>query len=44
MKQKTGTARSSASEGYLLEKYTEMWQHIQKYRVNSFTEGLEYLR
>nr|XP_046909158.1 glutamate receptor ionotropic, NMDA 2B-like isoform X1 [Dermatophagoides farinae] len=44
MKQRTGTARSSASEGYLMEKYTELWHHIQRYKVDSFDAGLESLR
>lgn len=44
MKQRTGTARSSASEGYLMEKYTDLWHHIQKYKVHNFDEGLEHLR
>lgn len=44
MKQRTGTARSSASEGYMMEKYTDLWHHIQRYKVDSFDEGLEYLR
>ena len=44
MKKRTGTARSSASEGYLMEKYTDVWHHIQKYKVDSFDEGLENLR
>ena len=44
MKQRTGTARSSASEGYLMEKYTELWNYIQHYKVDSFDEGLEHLR
>ncbi|XP_054162601.1 glutamate receptor ionotropic, NMDA 3A-like [Oppia nitens] len=47
MKQRTGTARSSASEGYLMEKYTDLWHHIQRCnhcKVHNFTEGLEHLR
>ncbi|CAG2162867.1 unnamed protein product [Oppiella nova] len=44
MKQRTGTARSSASEGYLMEKYTDLWHHIEKNKVHNFDEGLEHLR
>ncbi|XP_075679990.1 LOW QUALITY PROTEIN: uncharacterized protein LOC113796915 [Dermatophagoides pteronyssinus] len=44
MQQRTGTARSSASEGYLMEKYTDLWHHIQRYKVDSFDAGLESLR
>ncbi|KPM09523.1 hypothetical protein QR98_0080600 [Sarcoptes scabiei] len=43
MQQRTGTARSSASEGYLMEKYTDLWHHIQRYKVDSFDAGLESL-
>ena len=44
MQQRTGTARSSASQGYLMEKYTDLWHHIQRYKVDSFDAGLESLR
>ena len=44
MKQRTGTARSSASEGYLMEKYTELYEYSQKFKVDSFEQGLEELR
>ncbi|KAI2809655.1 Glutamate receptor ionotropic, NMDA 3A [Blomia tropicalis] len=41
---RTGTARSSASEGYLMEKYTDLWHYIKRHKVDSFDEGLEHLR
>ena len=44
MKQRTGTARSSASEGYLMEKYTELYEHSQSYKVDTFEKGLDELR
>lgn len=44
MTQRTGTARSSASEGYLMEKYVDLWHYIQHYKMDTFDEGLELLR
>ena len=44
MSLRTGVARSSASEGYIMKENMELWSHIQKGRVNNLEEGLEKLR
>ncbi|RWS26698.1 glutamate receptor ionotropic: NMDA 3A-like protein, partial [Leptotrombidium deliense] len=41
---KTGVARSSASEGYIMKENMVLWDHVQKYRVKDLVEGLEKLR
>ncbi|XP_067136864.1 glutamate receptor ionotropic, NMDA 3A-like isoform X2 [Centruroides vittatus] len=42
--QRTGTAKSSAAEGYVYAENPRLWQHIQKFGVNNLEEGLEMLR
>lgn len=44
MSLKTGVARSSASEGYIMKENMELWTHIHKNRVKNLEEGLEKLR
>lgn len=44
MSLRTGVARSSASEGYIMKENMQLWSHIQKNRVNHLEEGLELLR
>jgi hypothetical protein len=44
MEKKTGVARSSASEGYIMKENMQLWSHVQKNRVNSLEEGINQLR
>ena len=44
MEKKTGVARSSASEGYIMKENMELWSHVQKNRVNNLEEGIQQLR
>ncbi|RWS08463.1 glutamate receptor ionotropic: NMDA 3A-like protein, partial [Dinothrombium tinctorium] len=44
MSMKTGVARSSASEGYIMKENMALWDHVQKYRVKDLVDGLDKLR
>lgn len=44
MEKKTGVARSSASEGYIMKENMQLWSHVQKNRVSSLEEGINLLR
>ncbi|XP_035212388.1 glutamate receptor ionotropic, NMDA 3A-like [Stegodyphus dumicola] len=41
---RTGTARGSAAEFYVYKENPELWQHIQRYGVDTLQQGLEKLR
>ncbi|XP_076353138.1 glutamate receptor ionotropic, NMDA 3A-like isoform X2 [Tachypleus tridentatus] len=42
--QRTGTAKGSAAEGYILREYPRLWEHVKKYEVVSIEDGLDKLR
>ena len=44
MSLRTGVARSSASEGYIMKENMQLWSHIQKNRVHTLEDGLKQLR
>ncbi|XP_076354948.1 glutamate receptor ionotropic, NMDA 3A-like [Tachypleus tridentatus] len=44
LNQRTGAAKGSAAEGYVFSENTRLWQHIQKYEVETLEGGLDQIR
>ncbi|XP_022248528.1 glutamate receptor ionotropic, NMDA 3A-like, partial [Limulus polyphemus] len=44
LNQRTGATKGSAAEGYVYSENPRLWQHIQKYGVETLEDGLDKLR